>query len=199
MTHRRGWTLVEMVFVVALLGFVTVIAFQSFFQGQRETSRLDFRLQALQSAYLVRAHLADDLASHLPAPPGQPEVPCASAISMRRVRQEDECGIAGTCLDEHLQPIADVITYEFDPVRHVVCRNGHVLGSTGFLDVTFSYFPYKEGVRGETLEVHMVVVPEQSLANPDRSEFPDQEIVSFSFHCPQTTIERAYSDFAVDR
>jgi len=195
---KRGWTLVEMLIVVLLVGLGTSMALSFFFTGQERSANLDFRLQALQSAYIIRTKMADDLASSMPAPAGSATIPSASSITLLRIRNRDECGVAGTCLDDNLRPITDQITYEFNSITHRVYRNGTPVSPGRFLDVTFSYLPYQNALRGETIELHLTIVPEQSFNIPNRTEFERQEIISFSFHCPQTTISRAYPEFAID-
>ena len=192
---RRAYTLIEILVVLLIVGTAMGIVLDLYFQGQGQSARLDFRLTGLQAAFLLRSHLADDLSSSLPALAAAAPVPNASAITVRRVTRRENAGEAGTCLDADLRPVADTVTWEFDPGTHRVLRDGVPVSSARFLDVTFSYLP-ATAERGETVELHAVVVPDGALDSPTRTSFDVQELISFSFHVPQATALRAYPEYA---
>ncbi len=191
----KGWTILEMLIVLALVSIIMSIAMHFFFSGQRQSHNLDFRLHALQSAYLLRVRLADDIASSIPASPTTQGVDDASGITLRRVTTGPGKGISGTHLDSNLRTMTEDIVYQFDPNSHRLLRNGRAVGTARFLDVSFSYIPFAEPAQPEMLEVHAIVVPEEHLRSGDRKDFPQQELVTFTFHCPQSTTARAFSEY----
>lgn len=191
---RRAWTLVELLVALTLFAALAGFLLSFFFSGQKRARALDFRLHALQATYLLRARLADDIASSLAAPRGSAAVQEASTLTIRRVQEGPAAGAYGTSLDSNLQVITEDVTYTFDPQDHRVYRNGRALGTERFLDVTFSYFPWVGPGRGEVIELHATVVPDEHLDEAGRSEFPRHEVVSFTFHCPQSTIRHAYPE-----
>ncbi len=194
---RRGFTLLEVIVAFFLLCSLVGLLYSSFATGWRRSDKLSFRLQALQAAYIVRTVLAADLASYIPGPVGQEAVYDSPSLGFKMVTPEDGAGIEGTCLDEDLKPISFPVTYEFDKTTHRIYRNGKPLGQMRFAKAAFFHEPYEEGCeKGETVGVHLVIVPESKLENPDKEQNKKFE-VKFTFHCPQTTLARVYDDWSV--
>ena len=193
---RRAFTLVEILIVLVLVGTAVGLALQVYFQGHGQAARLDFRLTGLQAAFLLRARLADDLTAAVPALAGSAPIPNASAMTIRRITSRDGVGVDGIPLDDALQPITEDVTWEFEGASHRVLRNGVPVTTARFLDVTFSYLPASEE-RGETMEIHAVIVPDRALDDPSRTTFDVQELISFSFHLPQATALRAYPEYVL--
>ena len=194
MKSKRAWTLIELLVALMLFSAVAGFIISFFVSGQKRSRSLDFRLHALQAAYLLRARFADDLASSMPAPAGAEAINEASALELLRVRAQRGGGLGGTSIDEDLSVITEQVAYRFDPNTHRVYRNGEAMTSERFLDVTFSYFPYTDEDRGEVVELHATIVPDEHLDDPGRREYPRHEVVSFTFHLTQSTIVHAYPE-----
>ena len=187
---RRAFTLVEALVAAALLAGALAAIYQFLSMGTRASRKLDFHLEVLQAAWLVRSRLADDLASQMPISPDQAVAATGAALSLLRVESGAAGGVAGTCLDERLRPAATTVQWTFDPRSRRLLRNGASVTPVPIRDVTFTYVPRDPAAQGETLESKLTFVEPGPKGRT--------ETLRLRFTCPLNTLARAYDDFLVD-
>ena len=189
---RRGFSLVEVLFAILLFCTVAAITLSLFFQGHKVNRRLDYRLQALSALHLIRARLAHDLASSVPATGGTSGVEDALSIGFWRIQSGEPKGVYGTCLDENFVPIREKVIYRFDPKKRVLLRNGIPLSALGLRDLRFHYRPRQSVVAGDDIQVEMTIVPEEQKANEQVGEYMK---VTLDFHRTSTTWKSAFTEY----
>ncbi len=108
---RRGFTITELVIVTGLFAVLLAVTIGLYVQGNRRSTRLEARLEALQAAHLLRSHLADDVASLIPAQAGRQSIKGATMLALSRVKSGRDCGENKTSLDEFFKPISERVVY----------------------------------------------------------------------------------------
>jgi len=192
---RRAYTLIEVLVAMVVASTLLPMALSFFAAGQRQTASLSFRLKGLQSAYLLRTWVADDLASHCPSAPGRRPFTVSPMLTFTRTISNDGRGVYDTCLNDRYRALTERVTYRFYPDRGVVERSvdgvGRPLLGARFRDVRFDYHPGgTEGFHGETVVMHVTIVADDVVGDDTTTSH------SFTFHCPQTTLHRVYGEWA---
>ena len=188
---RRGFTITELVIVTGLFAVLLAVTIGLYVQGNRRSTRLEARLEALQAAHLLRSHLADDVASLIPAQAGRQSIKGATMLALSRVKSGRDCGENKTSLDEFFKPISERVVYRFDKKSGRVYRNDNALGEARFEELFFDYEPFEAGVGGETIEATMTVIL------PDREEVT--ETVTCTFHNSQSVLNNLYPESLADK
>ena len=190
MRRNKGFTITEIIIVTGLFSILLAVTIGLYVQGNRRSTRLEARLEALQAAQLLRSHLADDFNALIPLAGKRSEIKGASVLALSRVKSDKDCGICGTCLDENFAPISERVVYRFDKKSGHVFRNEEQVGEAVFEEVVFDYCPFEEGFGGETIETTMTV------CLPDRDA---TETVSCTFHNPQSVMNGLYPEALADK
>ena len=189
--RNKGFTITEIIIVTGLFSILLAVTIGLYVQGNRRSTRLEARLEALQAAQLLRSHLADDFNALIPLAEKRSEIKGASILALSRVKSNKDCGICGTSLDENFVPISERVVYRFDKKSGRVFRNDEQVGEAVFEEVVFDYCPFEEGFGGETIETTMTV------CLPDRED--ETETVSCTFHNPQSVMNRLHPEALADR
>ena len=86
--ENKGFTITEIIIVTGLFSVLLAVTIGLYVQGNRRSTRLEARLEALQAAHLLRAHLADDFSSLIPVAGKRKAIKGASVLSLSRVKRE---------------------------------------------------------------------------------------------------------------
>lgn len=198
---RRGFSMLEILIVSALLLMAAASAAMVTLSGQKQSVAIEFQAAALTSAQMVFARLQRDLASQVPGPLSALTAAPAPAREVTLTRVSDESDARGVPLDDQDHLKTERVTWKFDPATHLVSRNGEAIKGAPMESVEFTYFPCRPGdiapPYGDTLIVKLVVVPADAVGKST----PDTPRAFFtaSFHSAQGTINHLHENWVGDR
>lgn len=191
--RARAFTLVETIMVLVLLSTLTVLLWQYLSGGRRREARVDFQLNALQTAMAIRSNLEEDFGNILPKFKAERMHVEGTSIKICRLSHIEGGSMVDYALKKGLVPSYEFASYEFNPAKRTVYRNGVALGLP---IVTHALFTYTGGdVEGYTLKVKLDMIPSNKS---ERDGLPDKISFPFSFHSPQGTLILAHQNWIGD-
>jgi prepilin-type N-terminal cleavage/methylation domain-containing protein len=134
---RSGFTIVEVIMVLGVLGAVLTAAVLAGTSSHRRSVRLDERASAQRDAQVLLERLRADLDAFVPAPSLASPTEKHSALRLVRV-----ASTAGRLpLDAKGGVLTEQVAYEHDPVSGRLRRNGRPLPVSALAGVHFAYVP----------------------------------------------------------
>jgi hypothetical protein len=199
MSHRRsGFSVVELLVVLGLVGTVLGSFWLAAAGGYFQSTELDFRAAALQSAQLLVARIDADLQSFAPGALGDTFAEPMPRPGIRFDRVTDRPGLP---LDERGSPVTERVTYRFDAATRQVVRNDEPLPHGPFENVAFTFFPARPGdptsPHGFVLVVEIEIVPADASGRADATTARAQ--FRMTLRSPQGTANHAASRWVGDR
>lgn len=198
---RRGFSLIELLLVAALLLVMAWMGVMYQLSGQKQSVAIEFRAAALQAAQLVLTKLERDVTSLLPGPLAAQAAPPAPGSSVELTRVSDASNRDGLPLDRDGRLLTERVVWRFDAATGLLARNGEPVRGVRMHLVEFTYFPTRPGdpapPYGDTLAVRMVFVPPEAIGRVTK-DTPRAEFVT-AFHATSGTLDHVHTDWVGDR